>query len=133
MKSRLAIGDKRSFLHTVAEADIATFESGNVHTVCSTFALAKYIEWTTRIFIIDIKNKDEEGIGTMIEIEHISPAFINQAMHFDATVIAIKKNELICKVLVSVNNRLVAKAKTGQKLLKKDKINKIFSSLENHK
>lgn len=133
MKNRLAIGDKRIFTHTVGKDDIATFEAGNVHPVCSTFTLAKYIEWTSRIFVIDIKNEDEEGIGTMIHIEHISPAFEKQELHFEATVTSIEKNELICDVLVTSGDRQIAKAKTGQKLLKKDKIKKIFSSLGTRK
>jgi fluoroacetyl-CoA thioesterase len=132
MKARLKIGDKRSFVHKVCKQDIATFESGNVHQVCSTFALAKYIEWTSRIFVIDIKNEDEEGIGTMIHIDHISPAFIDQEVNFEATVGSIESNELICKVIVSTTDRLIASAKTGQKLLKKNKIKEIFSSLGNH-
>lgn len=133
MKSRLKIGDRRSFLHKVAQDDIATFESGNVHPVCSTFTLAKYIEWTSRIFIIDVKNEDEEGIGTMIQIDHISPAFENQEIYFEATVSSIENNELICEVIVTTKDRLVARAKTGQKLLKKAKIREIFSSLGDDK
>ncbi len=127
MKNRLLIGDRRSFLHKVGKDDVAMFEAGTVHPVCSTFTLAKYIEWTSRIFVIDIKSKDEEGIGTMIQINHLSPAFVNQEMYFEATVISIENNELICEVLVSTSDRLIAKAKTGQKLFKKDKINEIFS------
>lgn len=129
MKSRLVVGDKRSFLHKVGEDDIATFESGNVHQVCSTFTLAKYIEWTSRIFVIDIKKDDEEGIGTMIHIDHISPAFKSQEIYFEATITSLKNNELICEVIVTSSDRLIASAKTGQKLLKKDRIRKIFSSL----
>lgn len=133
MRARLNIGDKRSFLHKVSELDIATFDAGNVHPVCSTFTLAKYIEWTSRIFIIDIKNEDEEGIGTMLHIDHMSPAFQDQEIYFEATISSIDNNELICEVLATTENRLIARAKTGQKLLKKAKIDEIFSSLGNHK
>ncbi len=132
MKNRLSIGDKRYFVHHVIQEDIATFDVGNVHPVCSTFTLAKYIEWASRLFVIDIKHDDEEGIGTMINIDHISPAFVAQKLHFEATVASISTNELICDVLVTTGDRLIAKAKTGQKLLKKDRINEIFSSLENN-
>ena len=133
MKERLSIGDKRFFLHKISEFDIATFDAGNVHPVCSTFALAKYIEWTSRIFIIDIKNEDEEGIGTMLHIEHLSPAFQDQEIYFEATVSSIVNNELICDVLVTAEKRVVARARTGQKMLKKAKLDQIFSSLGNHK
>jgi len=133
MESRLNIGDKKVFTHIVRAEDVASFNAGTVHNVCSTFTLAKHIEWVSRLFIIDIKFEDEEGIGTMIKINHLSPAFVNQMLVFEATVISIVKNELICEVAVSNKNRLIAKAETGQKLLKKDRIKEIFSSLANPK
>ncbi len=133
MNNRLNIGDKRIFKHIVCKADLAKFDSGTVHKVCSTFALAKYIEWSSRLFIIDIKTEDEEGIGTMIHIDHKSPTFINEELLFEATVKSINGNELICDVLVTCKSRVVAKAQTGQKLLKKDRIKEIFSSLADSK
>ncbi len=133
MESRLKIGELKTFVHTVTSEDLATFDAGTVHAVCSTFALAKYIEWTSRLFVINIKEEDEEGVGTKLSIEHISPGFKNQTLHFKATVIDIIKNELICSVVVSTDKRIIAKATTGQKLLKKERINKIFSSLANPK
>ncbi|MCF6361146.1 MAG: hypothetical protein L3J29_10350 [Cyclobacteriaceae bacterium] len=133
MKNRLTIGDTKVYTHSVIEEDLAAFDAGTVHAVCSTFALAKHIEWSSRLFIIDIKEKDEEGIGTMIKIDHKSPAFANQKLLFKATIISINNNELVCDVLVSSKGRIIAKAKTGQKLLKKDRIKEIFSSLAHPK
>ncbi|MCF6352052.1 MAG: hypothetical protein L3J06_03480 [Cyclobacteriaceae bacterium] len=129
MKNRLKIGDKRVFTHTVTAEDMASFDAGTVHTVCSTFALAKYIEWASRLFIVDIKAEDEEGIGTVLSIKHISPAFEREELQFEATVSSIIKNELLCEVKVSCKSRTIATAQTGQKLLKKEKIKEIFSSL----
>ncbi len=133
MNNRLIIGDKRIFKHIVCNDDFAKFNAGTVHKVCSTFALAKYIEWSSRLFILEIKNDEEEGIGTMLHIDHKSPAFINEELLFEATVKSIDGNKLICDVLVSCKNRVVAKAQTGQKLLKKDRIKEIFSSLADPK
>ncbi len=129
MKNRFTIGDKKRFTHKVGKGDLATFNAGTVHTVCSTFALAKYIEWTSRLFVIDSKKEDEEGIGTALSIKHISPAFENEELLFEATVSSIIKNELLCEVKVSCKGRTIATAQTGQKLLKKEKLNEIFSSL----
>lgn len=133
MKKRLIIGEKRTFTHKVRPEDLAEFDSGIVHQVCSTFTLAKYIEWCSRLFILDVKKEDEEGIGTMINITHISPAFINDVLLFEASVLNINKNELLCEVEVYCNKRIIAKAKTGQKLLKKGRIKEIFSSLADSK
>ena len=132
MAIKFKIGDKRTFIHKVQNEDIAAFESGMVHPVCSTFSLAKYIEWTSRLFVIDAKAEDEEGIGTMLHIEHKEPAFIDQEIHFEATVESANDNELICEVTATSGERVIALAKTGQKVLKMSRINEIFSSLENH-
>lgn len=132
MEGRLKIGDKREFTHKVRESDIAAFDAGKIHPVCSTFALAKYIEWTGRLFILDVLEDDEEGIGTMLQIDHKAPAFQGHEIHFVATVKSIRGNELICSVEVTSGERLIASAQTGQKVLKKSRINEIFSSLEKH-
>lgn len=132
MEGRLKIGDKREFEHTVNEEDKAIFDSGEVHPVCSTFALAKYIEWAGRLFVLDVREEDEEGIGTMLQIKHESPAFVGQKLSFKAIVESVSGNELVCAVSVTSNERLIASAKTGQKILKKSRIKEIFSSLELH-
>lgn len=132
MEGRLKIGDKREFVHKVRRDDIAAFDAGKVHPVCSTFALAKYIEWTGRLFILDVMEDDEEGIGTMLQIEHKAPAFEGHEVHFEAIVESVQGNELICSVEVTSGDRLIALAKTGQKVLKRSRINQIFSSLEKH-
>ena len=129
MKNRLVIGDKRVFAHVVSSVDIAAFDSGVVHHVCSTFALAKYIEWTSRLFIIEIMALTEEGIGTMLHIDHVSPAFVGDKLVFEATITSINKNELFCNVVIHVKNRIIATSKTGQKLILKHRLNEIFSSL----
>jgi predicted thioesterase len=45
-----------------------------------------------------------------------------------ATVERILNHELICTYAVKVGERLVAEGKTGQKILKRDKIRLLFSN-----
>ena len=45
------------------------------------------------------------------------------------TVVSLLGNELICEVKAFVNDRLVAIGKTGQKILKKEKIKQLFKSV----
>ena len=59
-------GDVKSFVHVVTEADTARFDSGEVHNVYSTFALARDAEWSGRLFVLEMKEEGEEGIGTAI-------------------------------------------------------------------
>lgn len=131
MKNIFNIGDKKVYKKIVKPSDIAQFESGKVHEVCSTFALAQAVEWSSRLFVLEMKETDEEGIGTMLTIFHKSPAMINDEVEITAFVKEINRNELICTFDAKVGDRVVAVGETGQKILKKEKINNLFSSLKN--
>jgi len=129
MKNLFKPGDKKSYLHKVSKKDIASFDSGTVHEVYSTFALCRDAEWTGRLFVLELKEEDEEGIGTMVSIKHRSPAFINDEVLFEATIDSLEGNELICSFTAQVEGRIIATGKTGQKILKREKIERIFTDL----
>ncbi|MGW8124021.1 thioesterase family protein [Roseivirga echinicomitans] len=130
MVNSVEIGSVRVHRYKVKATDSASFEAGEVHQVMSTFALAREMEWASRLFALELKEEGEEGIGTMLEIAHVSPALFNTELSFEAKLVSIQKNELICEIRVSDENRLVATGRTGQKILKKDKLNQIFTSLD---
>lgn len=126
MKDTLHIGDKTAYRHTVQPADVAAFQGEVVHPVCATFALARDIEWTTRQFVLAMRENDEEGIGTFLSIDHRSPAFVGEEIVFEARVEELNGHELICSYEARVGDRLIATGKTGQKILKREKIDRIF-------
>ena len=127
MKIPFKTGDTKTYLITIKESDVAAFHGKVVHSVCSTFALARNIEWSSRLFVLEMKEPDEEGIGTMLTIEHKSPAFVGEELMIEAKIENIKGNELICTYIASVGERIVAFGKTGQKVLKKKKIETLFA------
>lgn len=104
------------------ENDCAIFNGELLHRVCSTFALARDFEWSSRLFFLEMKEDDEEGVGTMLSIDHSSPAFVGDEILFTATVEKIERNELICRITAEVEGRIVATGRTGQKMLKKEKL-----------
>ena len=126
MKNLFKPGDKKQFKRVVEEKDVAAFDSGLVHPVCATFSLARDIEWTTRLFVLDMRDQDEEGIGTFLSVDHKGPAFVGEEITYSAWVDSIHGNELICFYEARVGERLIAVGKTGQKILKREKINRIF-------
>lgn len=130
MENKLALGESRFHEYKVKPTDFAEFDAGTVHEVMSTFALAREMEWVSRLFAIDIKQADEEGIGTMLEINHVSPALPGAKLSLKATVSELNNHELICNIEVRQGERLIATGRTGQKILKKDKLKQIFTSLE---
>ncbi len=129
MKALYKPGDCKSHTFVVQEQDIASFESGKVHPVCATFTLAREIEWASRLFVLDMKEEEEEGIGTMLKITHESPAKIGSQVEITATVLTQVKNELICSFVAKVGSRVVAHGETGQKIIKKEKLKLLFESI----
>ncbi|MFY0643159.1 MAG: hypothetical protein JXR19_01685 [Bacteroidia bacterium] len=119
------IGDQKKFSKTVSANETARFETGEVHPFYGTFALARDAEWSSRLFVLEMKEEDEEGIGTFVNIEHKSPAFVGDEVEFIATLTEVNKNKVNCDVEAYVGERLIAKGSTGQKILKKEKIEQL--------
>jgi fluoroacetyl-CoA thioesterase len=120
-------GDKKQIVYTVLSEDVAAFKGNVVHAVCATFTLAREIEWATRQFVLEMRDDDEEGIGTYLTIEHKGPAYVGEQLVVEAWVDKVEGNELICSYQAKVNDRLIATGKTGQKILKREKLKKLFA------
>lgn len=106
---------------------MAAFGGEVVHPVCSTFALGREAEWAGRQFVLDMREPHEEGIGTQLVIDHKAPAFVGEEIVVTATVEKIENHEIICSFEASVNGRIIATGKTGQKILSREKINRLFT------
>jgi fluoroacetyl-CoA thioesterase len=130
LKSIFKVGDTKQTRYTVQESDVASFHGKVVHPVCSTFTLAREIEWSTRQFVLEMREEDEEGIGTALSIDHRNPAFVGDEIIFTARVDEIYGHELICTYEARVADRIIAVGKTGQKMLKRDKLARIFKKQE---
>lgn len=113
--------------YVVKADDVAAFQGETVHAVCSTFVLAREVEWTTRQFVLAMREDDEEGIGTQVSIEHKNPAFVGEEIIFTAQIMELNGHELVCTYQAFVQQRLIAVGTTGQKILKKEKIRSIFT------
>lgn len=119
-------GDIKQYRTVVKPEDVARFHGTAVHHVYSTFALARDAEWTTRLFAIDMKDNDEEGVGTLLEIRHHGPAFVGEELVFTGTFEEVSKGEVFCSFDVRAGARLIASGRTGQRILKVEKIRSIF-------
>jgi fluoroacetyl-CoA thioesterase len=132
MISKFAIGDSKTYTKIVTQNDLASFDDGNVHEVYGTFALGRDAEWSSRLFVLEMKETDEEGIGTFLNITHHSPALLGQTVTFRVTIYELEKNIINCHVIATVGDRIIAKCNTGQKIIKKEKLNLLFESLKNN-
>ena len=129
MKNPFSIGDTQTFSHVVSNQDTAAFESGAVHPVYSTFALAREAEWSGRLFVLEMKEEDEEGIGTSISVVHHSPALLDSEVVFTARLTAVNHHEVVTTFEVHVGERLIASGEQRQKILKKTRLEQLFNSL----
>ena len=128
MKHVFKTGDVKEYRSVVRAEDVAAFQGVVVHAVCSTFALARDIEWTTRQFVLDMLADDEEGIGTYLEIEHLGPAFVGEEIVFRGAFYELTGNHLVCTFEARVGDRIIARGRTGQKILQLDKIKSLFNN-----
>jgi len=129
MKQIFSPGSKRGFTKVVSKDDIAAFESGVVHEVYATFAIARDAEWAGRLFVLEMKDEDEEGIGTFVLVDHHSPALVGETVVYEAIMDEMYKNVVGCTFTAYVGDRLIASGRTGQKILKKEKLEKLFEGL----
>ena len=119
----------KTFSRTITEADTARFDSGEVHAVYSTFALARDAEWSGRLFVLEMKEEGEEGIGTGITVKHHAPALVGEEIEFRATLVEVSRNEVVTDYTARVGERLVAEGRQWQKILRKEKLEALFNSL----
>jgi predicted thioesterase len=130
MADLFEVGSTKTFTKLVLNEDCASFESGNVHPVYATFALGRDAEWACRLFVLEMKEAYEEGIGTFLTIHHKSPALVGSNVLFTATVKSIIKNEIICTYKAQVGDRIIAEGEQGQKIIAKQKLDALFDSLK---
>ncbi len=127
---QLATSRRYSFVVGVADVADFTAEGGDVvHLVCSTFRLARAAEWAGRLFVLELKEAAEEGVGTFVHLDHHAPAFVGEEVVLDATLEdATPAGVITCSFAARVGERLVASGRTGQRILPKDKLATRFAS-----
>ena len=131
MKDVFKVGDRKHFIKRVEPADVAAFHGEAVHQVYATFSMARDAEWCCRLFVLEMKEEDEEGIGTRLEVVHRAPAFVGQVVRFESRFVEIREQgEILTRFQVWQGDRLIAEGLQGQKILPKQKLEQLFHKLE---
>lgn len=130
MKIACRVGEIRILKKIICESDLATFTTQNIHPFYATFALGRDVEWACRQFVLAMKEEDEEGIGTFLTINHQSPALLGDQVEIFAKLTLLDGNRVDCSFVVMVEDRLVADGIQGQKILKKDKIQRLIAQIK---
>lgn len=129
MKNPFQLGDQKHFETEVTESKLARFEAGLVHPVYSTFALGKDVEWACRLFVLEMKEEGEEGIGSTLSIEHLYPAPQGSHVLITATLKAVEKNKILCSYEAFANGHLIANGEQTQKIINKARFDKLISDI----
>lgn len=129
MKNPFKPGDIKIYETKVTEDKLARFDAGEVHPVYSTFALAKDAEWACRLFVLEMKEDGEEGIGASVSVEHLSPALNGSTVVFTARLEAVEKNSVVCSYQARVGERLIAQGTQTQKIINKQKFDDYLERL----
>lgn len=129
MKQIFRPRDRKIFITKVKNEDTASFADGEVHPLYSTFALGRDAEWACRLFVLDMKEEDEEGIGVHLSINHLAPALVGSEIRFIAEVENISGNTILCRYQAYHGKRLIAEGNQTQKILPRKKISQLIQTL----
>ena len=129
MKTLFQTGDIKTYNTRVTEDKLAVFDAGMVHPVYSTFALGKDVEWACRLFVLEMKEAGEEGVGAYLSVEHIYPAPLHSEVCITATLVAIEKNKIICTWEAQANGHCIAKGEQVQRIIVKEKFDQLIASI----
>ena len=129
MKNPFQPGDKKTFETHVTEEKLARFDAGLVHPVYSTFALGKDVEWACRLFVLEMKEEGEEGVGSYLSIEHLFPAPLHSTVQIHATLVEVVKNEVVCTYEAVANGQVIATGRQCQKIINKAKFDQLIQNI----
>ncbi len=123
-------GDTKVFVTVVSNDKLARFaEGGLVHPVYSTFALGNDAEWASRLFVLEMKETGEEGIGSYLTVDHLYPAPLGSEVSITATLVSVNGNEVNCEFVAVANSKTIAKGTTGQKIINKAKFDALLKEI----
>lgn len=122
MKPSLNIGNTAEVTVTVTEDMCPAFDGVVVHRVYSTWSMAHHMELAARMVLAPHLEAHEEGIGSHLSIDHVSPAPLGHAVRVVATATEIAPTTLVCDVIAYDGDRIIGKGKQVQRILPKSKL-----------
>jgi len=129
MRNPFQPGDQKTYRTTVTAAKLARFETGLVHAVYSTFAAGHDAEWACRLFVLEMKEAHEEGVGSRLTVEHVSPAPVGAKLLVTATLQEVQGNRVSCRYSITWGERLIAHGEQEQRVLDKARFQTALDAL----
>ncbi len=123
MKPGFEPGLVRELTVVVTEEMCPAFDGVVVHRVYSTWSVAHHFELAARKVLVDFLEPHEEGIGSHLSIDHISPCPVGRTARVRAELIEVTQDRhprVICDVSAYDGERLLARGKQVQVVMNKE-------------
>ncbi len=122
MKPGLVVGNRAEVCIDVTEDMCPAFDGVVVHRVYSTWSMAHHMELAARKALMPYLEDHEEGLGTHLSIDHLSPTPVGKKVRIEAVVSQVDARGVVCDVRAYEGARLVGRGKQVQRVLPKKKI-----------
>jgi predicted thioesterase len=126
MKPSLKIGNSADVAITVTDDMCPAFDGVVVHRVYSTWSMAHHMELAARKVLAPHLESHEEGIGSHLSIDHVSPAPLGHTVRVVATATEMHGSTLVCEVIAYDGERIVGRGKQVQRILPKTTLNALI-------
>ncbi|MEE8171177.1 MAG: hotdog domain-containing protein [Phycisphaerae bacterium] len=126
MRPGLKPGVSRSLEFLVRPDMRPAFDDVPVHNVCSTWTLAHQMEIAGRMVLKDFLEPHEEGVGSHVSVDHVSPGKVGCTVRVTATATEVTERKLVCDMVAEVGERLIARGKTVQNIFPRDVLERIL-------
>lgn len=119
MRNPFRPGDQKRYKTSVTSDKVAQFHGEVVHPYYSTFALGQDAEWACRLFVLEMKEPHEEGIGTFLSVHHVGAVPVGAEVEIVATLLWVQDRTVHCAYEVWWEGKRVAYGEQTQKILQK--------------
>lgn len=132
MKPSLHIGNTAEVTITVTDDMCPAFDGVVVHRVYSTWSMAHHMELAARMVLAPHLEEHEEGIGSHLSIDHVSPAPLGHTVRVKATAVELGPTTLVCDLIAYDGERVIGKGRQVQRILPKSKLHALIERARQH-
>lgn len=126
MKADFNPGIVREVTAVVTEDMCPAFDGVVVHRCYSTWSLVHHMELAARQVLVNYLEAHEEGMGVHISVDHVAPCSVGKTVRVRAELTAVDDNRVICDVAAYDGDRLLARGKQVQVVLKAESIRRLI-------
>ncbi len=123
MKPGLLPGIVREASFVVTEDMCPAFDGVIVHRVYSTWSAGHHFEIAARKVLVEFLEGHEEGIGSLLTVEHLAPCPVGRTVRVRAELVEVTKDHhprVVCEVSAYDGSRLLARGRQVQVVMNKE-------------